>query len=173
MGILGYFKSAEGCGGQQRRDTRFLGLLGREGNIYFSGTTGPKVHQLVWNSSLGTGLGSDEFKRSGFWGISSSPTVSVVGSDTRNPFLGLLGKEGNINFSGTTGPKVHRLVWNSSLGTGLGGDEFKRSGFWGISSPPRVSVVGSDAKPDYWDCWGRREIFISRQPWVQKCSNLL
>ena len=48
------------------RETRLLGLLGKEGNINFSGTTEPKVHRLVWNSSLGTGLGDGEVELSIF-----------------------------------------------------------------------------------------------------------
>ena len=68
--------------------------------------------------------------------------------------------------------KECKLIQNSLLATGLGGGGVELQLFWGISSPPRVSVVGSDTKPDFWDCWGRREIFISREPRVQKCTNL-
>ena len=87
MGILGYYKSADGFGGGQRRQTRFLGLLGREGNINFSATTAPRVHQLVWNSSFGTMLGDGGVELQLFLGISSQRTVSVVGSDTQIPIL--------------------------------------------------------------------------------------
>ena len=44
--------------------------------------------------------------------------------------------------------KECKLVWNSSLATGLGGGGVKLQLFWGISSQRMVSVVGRDAKPD-------------------------
>ena len=92
-GYFGYFKSADGFGGGQRRETRFLGLLGKEGNINFSATTAPKMHQPVWNSSLGTGLGDGGVELQLYWGISSQNTVSVVGSDAK-PVFGIVGEPG-------------------------------------------------------------------------------
>ena len=53
-----------------------------------------KECKLVWNSSLGTGLGGGEFKRWVFWVFSSQNMVSVVGSDTRNPIFGIVGEGG-------------------------------------------------------------------------------
>ena len=68
--------------------------------------------------------------------------------------------------------KECKLVWNSSLAPGLGDGGVELQLFWGISSRRTVSVVGSDAKPEFWDCRGTREIIISREPRVQKCTNL-
>ena len=64
-----------------------------------------------------------------------------------------------------------QLVWNSSLGTGLGDDGELNCVFYGITSSPRVSVV-RDAKPDFSENVGGSEILISREPRVQKCTNL-
>ena len=67
---------------------------------------------------------------------------------------------------------MHQLVLNSSLGTGLGDDGELNCVFYGISSSLRVLVVRSYAKPDFAENGGGSEIFVSRQPLVQKCSNL-
>ena len=93
MGILEYFEFADGFRGKGR-ETQFFEKCGRQWNIYFSATTGPKMHQQVWNFPLGTGLGDGEVELRLFSSIVSSPTVLVVLNDaTRgSEYLGLLVK---------------------------------------------------------------------------------
>ena len=133
----------------------FLGLSGNQGNINFSGTTTPKVHQHVWNSSLGTGLGRGGVELQLFWVLPVRRGFRWWAATRETRFLGLSGNQGNINFSETTTLKVHQHVWNSSLGTGLGDGEFKRWVCLGITSQNPVSVVGSNTRNPIFEIVGK------------------